>query len=222
MGVREFVKAKKCVYDAAHDALMIMAVNNWKPCQSPEYLPMLHYQTLARLRNKVLTFDASRQSNRPAGHYLMGTNMLTLRTTAADGKQLAQSLVHEATHQLVDQRLKRSALPLSPWLEEGLATYFEHTYRDKDGNFQRGVIGGNTTAAGFLKTLDPSAGFAQTNFVTVDTTNLPDTWGRLSVDLVIDAGLVGQLLQYGFVNTASDFDSSNVFYDNVLVVLPDP
>ena len=33
---------------------MILAVNHWKPKLIPESLPMLHYQTLARLRNKVL------------------------------------------------------------------------------------------------------------------------------------------------------------------------
>jgi hypothetical protein len=27
---------------------------NWKPEVVPEYLPLLHYQTVARLRNKVL------------------------------------------------------------------------------------------------------------------------------------------------------------------------
>ena len=82
-----------------------------------------------------------------------------------------------------------------------------------------GNLGGNTTAAGFLKTLDPSSMFAQTNFVTVDTTGISDTWQRYEVTLVIDEGLVDQLLQYGFTNTASNFDDSNNFYDNVLVVL---
>jgi hypothetical protein len=40
--------------DAAQDALMILATNNWKPEPVPEYLPLLYYQTVARIRNKVL------------------------------------------------------------------------------------------------------------------------------------------------------------------------
>ena len=82
-----------------------------------------------------------------------------------------------------------------------------------------GNLGGDTTAAGFLKTLDPSDSFAQTNFVTVDTTDISEDWQRYEVELLIDDGLVDQLLQYGFTNTASNFDDSNNFYDNVLVVL---
>ncbi len=78
-------------------------------------------------------------------------------------------------------------------------------------------LGGNTTALASLKTLDPMAGFAQTNFVPADMTNIPDTWQRYEVTLEIDAGLVGQRLQFGFSSTASNFEPSNVFYDNVLV-----
>jgi hypothetical protein len=40
--------------DSAQDALMILATHNWKPKPVPEYLPLLHYQTVARIRNKVL------------------------------------------------------------------------------------------------------------------------------------------------------------------------
>ena len=43
-----------CRSDAAQDALMILATNNWKPEPVPEYLPILYYQTIARIRNKVL------------------------------------------------------------------------------------------------------------------------------------------------------------------------
>lgn len=78
-------------------------------------------------------------------------------------------------------------------------------------------VGGSTVAIASLKTLDPNAGFAQTNLVTVDTTNLPDTWQRYEISLEIDPGLVGQLFQFGFSSTASNFEPSNVFYDNVLL-----
>ncbi|MBW2160165.1 MAG: hypothetical protein JRH14_09410, partial [Deltaproteobacteria bacterium] len=73
----------------------------------------------------------------------------------------------------------------------------------------------DSTALAFIKTLDPAAGYATTNFITEDTTALPDAWNRYSLTLVIDAGLVGQLLQYGFSATASNYEPSGNFYDNV-------
>jgi hypothetical protein len=75
----------------------------------------------------------------------------------------------------------------------------------------------SSTANAFIRTVDPNANFALTNDIAVDTTALPDTWGRYSITLMIDAGLVGQLLQVGFSATASNFEPSGVVYDNVLV-----
>ena len=48
------LRADKDTTDATQDALVIMATLNWKPKQVPEFLPLLHYQTVARIRNKVL------------------------------------------------------------------------------------------------------------------------------------------------------------------------
>ena len=48
------LRAHKDTTDATQDALVIMATMNWKPKPVPEYLPLLHYQTVARIRNKVL------------------------------------------------------------------------------------------------------------------------------------------------------------------------
>ena len=79
-----------------------------------------------------------------------------------------------------------------------------------------------STANAFINTLDPNAGFALTNNITEDTTNLPETWARYSIELEIDPSLVDQILQFGFANTASAFEPSGVFYDNVLVVLEAP
>ncbi|MFW2388843.1 MAG: hypothetical protein ACN4G0_10930 [Polyangiales bacterium] len=84
-----------------------------------------------------------------------------------------------------------------------------------------GGTGGNqncdSTAVAFIKTLDPDADFNLTNLVEEDTTDLPDTWARYSIELPIDAGLEGQLLQVGFAATASNYASSGVFYDNIIV-----
>jgi hypothetical protein len=85
-----------------------------------------------------------------------------------------------------------------------------------------GGTGGSTqacdsTAVAFIKTLDPGSNFDLTNLVEEDTTDLPDTWDRYSIELPIDAGLEGQLLQVGFAATASNFEPSGVFYDNIVV-----
>ena len=72
-----------------------------------------------------------------------------------------------------------------------------------------------TTAAGFIKTLNPAAGFALTNFIQADMTNIPATWSTYSVEIDITPLLVGQLLQIGFVNTTTNYVGSGVFYDNL-------
>ena len=74
----------------------------------------------------------------------------------------------------------------------------------------------DSTARAYVQTLDAS--FNRTNFETVDMTNIPDAWDRysISVDLT-DPLLEGQLLQFGFTATASNFEPSGVFYDNILV-----
>ena len=72
-----------------------------------------------------------------------------------------------------------------------------------------------TTANAFIKTLNPSAGYAMTNYLTYDTTAIPSTWGTYSISITIDASLVGQVLQIGFSNTATHYNGSGVFYDNI-------
>jgi hypothetical protein len=74
-----------------------------------------------------------------------------------------------------------------------------------------------TTALAFIKTIDPGDGFAMTNFVTVDMTSIPGEWNGYSVSLAIDAALVGQFFQFGFSNTATNYDPSAIIYDNVVL-----
>ncbi len=71
------------------------------------------------------------------------------------------------------------------------------------------------TAAAFIKTLNPAQGYATTHFVTTDMTSAPPTWGTYSVSLTIDPSLVGQLLQFGFMDTQTGYDPTVVFYDNI-------
>lgn len=81
---------------------------------------------------------------------------------------------------------------------------------------KRGNLVAPSTALAFIKTLDPGAGFATTNFLNIDVTAFPTTWETRFIDITIDSGLVGQLLQFGFSNTATNFNSSGMFYDNVV------
>ena len=95
----------------------------------------------------------------------------------------------------------------------------EFSFDAKRGNINDPT--GSSTALAFIQTLDP--GFTQTNFVQIDMTNLPaGTWDRYSISLTIDAGLVGQYFEFGFLSTASNFEPSGVFYDNIRVVLEAP
>ncbi len=73
-----------------------------------------------------------------------------------------------------------------------------------------------STALAFIKTLDPNSGFATIDFVTVDMTSIPSTWGTSSITLDIDASKDGFILQYGFSNQATLFQPSGIFYDNVV------
>ena len=78
-----------------------------------------------------------------------------------------------------------------------------------------GNLAGSSTATAFIKTLDPNNGYALTNFKQRNMTSIPTSWSTYWVALTIDAGLVGQILQFGFMNNASNNEGSGVFYDNV-------
>jgi len=77
-----------------------------------------------------------------------------------------------------------------------------------------GDLAGSSTAIAFIKTLDPNAGYALTNFITADMTSIPTTWGSYQLTIDVD-GLDGQILQIGFSTTATLYEPCGVFYDNV-------
>ena len=80
---------------------------------------------------------------------------------------------------------------------------------------KRGNIEGATTALAFIKTLDPGAGWALTNFITIDMTGVPADWDTYSLSIFIDASLEGQVLQFGFLTVATNYEGSGIFYDNL-------
>ncbi len=80
---------------------------------------------------------------------------------------------------------------------------------------KHGNLGGQSTAAAFIKTLNPAAGWAQTNLLKADMTSIPSTWNWYTISIFIDPSLAGQILQFGFVNYARLYEPSGIFYDNV-------
>jgi len=85
-----------------------------------------------------------------------------------------------------------------------------------------GNLADQSTALAFIKTLDPNNGFVTTNFITADMTNTSTTWTGYTLSIFIDESLVGQILQIGFSNTATLYQGSGVFYDNVNFARDDP
>ena len=75
----------------------------------------------------------------------------------------------------------------------------------------------DSEAWAYIQTLSPPS-FNRTNFVQFVTTNISEDWDRYSISLdLTDPLLEDQIIQFGFSATASNFEPSGVFYDNVLV-----
>jgi hypothetical protein len=96
--------------------------------------------------NQMLGADFRMSSLRPAGHYGSLYDAITLHSDAGSAADLANTLIHEAAHQMVDQRLDWGDGGASPWLGEGLASYFGYTLQDKTGAFQPGAVGRKSVA----------------------------------------------------------------------------
>lgn len=80
------------------------------------------------------------------------------------------------------------------------------------------ALGSGVNAYGFVKVLDPNAGFAAVLFQTVETA----TGGSKTISVDLDASFDGMILQWGFANTASNYESSGRIYDNLAFAVPAP
>ncbi len=83
---------------------------------------------------------------------------------------------------------------------------------------------GDTLTEAFLLTLDPNNNFVATNDLAFNTTATADgalALNSLTLDLT-DPLLEGQILQFGFRNTAGGFNGSAVDYDNVQLTVTSP
>jgi hypothetical protein len=82
-------------------------------------------------------------------------------------------------------------------------------------DFARGNIEFDSTAFAFIKTIDPNAGYSLSNFITADMTDVPAMWGTSLLSIYIDPSLEGQILQFGFLSNATNYEGSGIFYDNL-------
>jgi hypothetical protein len=113
-------------------------------------LPLKPYEKTGRVflfysffkYNQLLEGDFRFSAQRPKGHYGSLFDGITLHTDADGPGDLADTLVHEATHQMMDQRLNLTVGGTLPWLSEGMAHYFGNMQRDKSGKFLGAVVGG--------------------------------------------------------------------------------
>ena len=87
---------------------------------------------------------------------------------------------------------------------------------------KQGNLEGSSTALAFIKTLNPAAGWATTNFISADMTAAGIDWSTNSLSIVIDASLEGQIIQFGFSSTATLYEGAGVYYDNLSFLMNDP
>lgn len=103
-----------------------------------------------------------------------------------------------------------------------LGKAFEFRF-DYKASSQFGPAGLTNTKA-FIKVLDPSNGFAMVAFPNLDTTAAStSTWASGMLGVTIDAAWTGHILQFGFMNTATRYQPSGVYYDNIdAQAVPEP
>ncbi len=117
----------------------------WSP--RTELLPCEDRSTVllfySRYKYKQLLTDAERPDDSfAAGHYRPFFGVVVLHTDTVGPGDLPDLLIHEAAHQLVHRRLYGRERVPSPWVAEGLASYFGYTRREPSGEFLPGRIGG--------------------------------------------------------------------------------
>jgi hypothetical protein len=166
----------------------------------------------------------------PVGNYLYGYgvfpapnhNLAFSQVVTEEGgvEQGAQQLVIFSDYENADHAagnlIESNVYQEQPITLADVGQTWTFNYNVKKGNLEL-----NTTALAFIKTVDPSAGFNTTNFIFVDTTVADTTWSDGQISLLIDAGLEGQLLQFGFSNTATFYEGSAVYYDNIDFAIDD-
>jgi hypothetical protein len=135
--------------DAAASAMLLESFRTWFESFWKGRLETTPSEELGRVYvfssfhdyNQLLTGGALHGDFRPAGHYNLVTDVVALYLGAIDRAGLSDTLVHEGAHMLVSREILHGR-PVTPWLAEGLAAYFESTLRDGKGGFETGAVGG--------------------------------------------------------------------------------
>lgn len=98
-----------------------------------------------------------------------------------------------------------------------LGSTWKFTFDHKKGN-----LAGASTASAFIKVFVPDYSSLPV-FLQADMTSAPTTWGTSSLEVTIDNAWTGYHVQFGFLNTATNYEGSGVFYDNVsFSAIPEP
>ncbi len=79
-----------------------------------------------------------------------------------------------------------------------------------------GALTPDSQAIAFAKVLDPNNDYQPTEPpVTTDTSTLTSTWETRSIEITLTSEMSGMLLQFGFANTATNYNPTGIIYDNV-------
>jgi len=90
--------------------------------------------------------DAGFAADRAAGHHRPAAEAVAAHTDPEGPPKLGETLIHAVAHRLVERRLPGGRAPRSPWVGEGLASYFGHTRIARGIVFDAGVVGGSAVA----------------------------------------------------------------------------
>lgn len=85
--------------------------------------------------------------------------------------------------------------------------------------------GGASRTWAFIKVLDPANGFNLVAFPRIETTAAStSTWSENNtINITIDPSWTNNILQFGFMNTATAYEPTGMYYDNVtLSAVPEP
>ena len=82
------------------------------------------------------------------------------------------------------------------------------------------ALGSDVNTYGFVKVLDPNNGYANV-LVPIPTVGTA-TAGSKTISVDLDASYDGMIVQWGFTNTASNYEDSGRLYDNVTFAVPAP
>ncbi len=104
------------------------------------------YLFYSNFKYKQLFEGGTAGASPPPGHYRSWVDAIVIHTDTVPAGDLADILVHEATHHLVRRRIIGDDHEPSQWLTEGLADYLGYTLRDKEGSFVAGKIGPKNVA----------------------------------------------------------------------------